>query len=69
MPCLLHTHLDAEAVLGDWFDRAGEGVPVLMSNVSCTSRERSLTDCRYEEQGSCGTNHTDDAGVICSKGE
>ena len=60
---------DVKTLQDDSFDQAGEGVPVLMSNVQCTSREWSLTSCRYEEQSSCGHNHTDDAGVTCSKGE
>ena len=60
---------DVRVIHGGSFDQAGEGVPVLMNNVSCTSQERRLTDCRYEEQGSCGTTHIHVAGVICSKGK
>ena len=41
--------------------------PILMSNVSCSGRENSLFDCRYQRWGDSGPCKHDahEAGVIC----
>ena len=45
--------------------------PIVMSNVSCTGRERSLFDCTYQPWGDSTTckHNAHEAGVICYRRE
>lgn len=46
----------------------GEGrmLPILLDDVQCTSREKTLLDCSHAAIGKHNCSHKEDAGVICS---
>ncbi|XP_018421756.1 PREDICTED: HHIP-like protein 1 isoform X1 [Nanorana parkeri] len=47
----------------------GKNLPILLDDVECTGKEKTLLDCKHKEIGKHNCGHQEDAGVICSHRE
>ncbi|XP_063804538.1 HHIP-like protein 1 [Pseudophryne corroboree] len=47
----------------------GRNLRILLDDVDCTGKEKTLLDCKHKEIGKHNCNHQEDAGVICSHKE
>ncbi len=55
------------ATLGGQFNPASPTVPIHISGLQCTGRERSLSECSYSSVNRQRVRqHTRNAGVICA---
>ncbi|KAM4690205.1 HHIP-like protein 1 isoform 1-T1 [Rhinophrynus dorsalis] len=47
----------------------GQSLRILLDDVDCTGKEKTLLDCKHKEIGKHNCSHQEDAGVICSHKE
>lgn len=47
----------------------GKNLPILLDDVECTGKEKTLLECKHKEIGKHNCGHQEDAGVICSHRE
>ncbi|XP_069806687.1 HHIP-like protein 1 [Dendropsophus ebraccatus] len=47
----------------------GRNLPILLDDLDCTGKEKTLLDCKHKEVGKHNCNHQEDAGIICSHTE
>lgn len=47
----------------------GRNLRILLDDIDCTGKEKTLLDCKHKEIGKHNCNHQEDAGVICSHTE
>lgn len=47
----------------------GRNLRILLDDIDCTGKEKTLLDCKHKEIGKHNCSHQEDAGVICSHTE
>ena len=63
--CVYNFILGVQLLYSAYFGQ-GTGIPIAMTDISCTSTENRLPDCSYSDANALGScSHAHDAGMRC----